>query len=680
MYLLPEALRQFFRDTLVHFYWLVEKFWEGLLGVLREFVAALAWLLPPSRNLLPLYVPLYLLLLICFYAVFKARHHTTVIVPFSLPQASKLPFGEQTVAHMLRDSLALLRNEAEDGLRAHSAQLIGIGPSELTGLKLPELTTFGVLTRFAVEVKGLSYEGVVSLARKVLGRERTMLGDVVADSAGFFLIARAQDVGPWQVGPYPAALNGLQQACKELAVKILEDLDPTLLAAYELSDGKIESARLRLRDTTRDPQASDNAKRIFELVSVVASVELAKQGKDEDSQRLLEEASALLPRSPLLAYNTGVRWQLSGRPEALAKAIANYERALQMKPDFPEALSNLGLALTHNGQADLAITKLRKALRLKPDYPAALNNFGIASDDMGKFDDAVASYERALEIKPEFPEAMNNLGNALSEKGQIDEAIGSYKKALELRPNYPDAFYNWGNALVQKGQIDEAIASYKKALELRPNYPEALSNLGVALYEKGKLDEAIAMQHEALRINPDYPEAHNNLGVVLHAKGNLEEAIASYEKAIKLRPHYPKGLYNLAITLEAKGALNDAIGSFRKAVQLKPNYPSALDGLGKALARKGKLREAIATFNQALTLSPNDPEVLNNLAIALALKGQYDEAIATYNKALTLAPSDAKIHYNLGMALLVIGQKEEAQRQFADAQQLDPKLKPPAVD
>ena len=84
----------------------------------------------------------------------------------------------------------------------------------------------------------------------------------------------------------------------------------------------------------------------------------------------------------------------------------------------------------------------RRALEIKPDYAEAHSNLGNALQDLGQLDDAVASYRRALEIKPDFAEAHNNLGNALKDLGQLDDAVASYRRALEIKPDYADAYSN----------------------------------------------------------------------------------------------------------------------------------------------------------------------------------------------------------------------------------------------
>ena len=81
-----------------------------------------------------------------------------------------------------------------------------------------------------------------------------------------------------------------------------------------------------------------------------------------------------------------------------------------------------------------ALASYDKALALKPDYAEALNNRGNALMTSSAPQEALASYDRALALKPDYAEAFNNRGNALKELKRPEEALASYDKALALKP------------------------------------------------------------------------------------------------------------------------------------------------------------------------------------------------------------------------------------------------------
>lgn len=216
----------------------------------------------------------------------------------------------------------------------------------------------------------------------------------------------------------------------------------------------------------------------------------------------------------------------------------------------PVHYSNLGYALLAQGKLDEAIANYCKAIAIKPEFAEAHNDLGIALQNQGKLEEAVASYRMAISLKPDFAWAHNNLGNVLQDQGKLDEAVASYQKALSLKPDYAEAHNNLGFALQDQFKLDEAVASYRQALSFKPDFAEAHNNLGNALKNQGKLDAAVVCYQSALSCQPNYAEAHNNLGFTLQDQGELEDAIASYRKALSCKPDFAEVHSNLLYAMQ----------------------------------------------------------------------------------------------------------------------------------
>ncbi len=118
-----------------------------------------------------------------------------------------------------------------------------------------------------------------------------------------------------------------------------------------------------------------------------------------------------------------------------------------------------------------------RAIALKPDYPEAFNNRGNTLQEVNRFDEAVASYDRAVVLAPDYLEAFNNRGVALQALKRLDEALANYDQALMLKPEYGDGFINRSTALQELKRFCEAAASYDRALALVPDYRYGLSGL-----------------------------------------------------------------------------------------------------------------------------------------------------------------------------------------------------------
>ena len=68
----------------------------------------------------------------------------------------------------------------------------------------------------------------------------------------------------------------------------------------------------------------------------------------------------------------------------MGEAMAQFDEALRLKPDDPEAHLDLGVVLAGQGKIREAIAQYSAALRSKPDYPRAHLNLGAALARQGK--------------------------------------------------------------------------------------------------------------------------------------------------------------------------------------------------------------------------------------------------------------------------------------------------------
>jgi Flp pilus assembly protein TadD len=83
--------------------------------------------------------------------------------------------------------------------------------------------------------------------------------------------------------------------------------------------------------------------------------------------------------------------------------------------------SDLGNMLLAQGNLDEAVSCYRRAIDLKPDFPDAHNNHGYAFQQQGRLDEAVACDRRAIELKPDDPAVNRNLGNMLKQQRRLDD-------------------------------------------------------------------------------------------------------------------------------------------------------------------------------------------------------------------------------------------------------------------
>ncbi|WP_017314499.1 tetratricopeptide repeat protein [Mastigocladopsis repens] len=185
------------------------------------------------------------------------------------------------------------------------------------------------------------------------------------------------------------------------------------------------------------------------------------------------------------------------------EAVASYDQALKIKPDYDSAWNNRGNALGNLGRYEEAVASYDQALKIKPDDDSAWYNRGIALGNLGRYEEAVASYDQALKFKPDDDSAWNNRGNALDELGRYEEAVASFDQALKFKPDDHSAWYNRGYALGNLGRYEEEIASYDQALKFKPDDHSAWYNKARCYALQGNIEQAIENLEKAIHLNPD---------------------------------------------------------------------------------------------------------------------------------------------------------------------------------
>jgi Flp pilus assembly protein TadD len=175
-----------------------------------------------------------------------------------------------------------------------------------------------------------------------------------------------------------------------------------------------------------------------------------------------------------LFYNLGWAWRERGDNE---KALANYQEATRLKPDYQEAQASVAQIFTMLGQPSKALPAYHRALVLRPNDSDTRVDLGVTLEQLGNRVGAESEFRTALRTSPNNVSALDNLGSLLVLEGKFDEAITYFDQAIRATPTDKYAYYSLGGLAQQRGQLDKALAYYQKVLQLDPNDPDTLANV-----------------------------------------------------------------------------------------------------------------------------------------------------------------------------------------------------------
>ena len=114
------------------------------------------------------------------------------------------------------------------------------------------------------------------------------------------------------------------------------------------------------------------------------------------------------------------------------QAVAEFDQALGLYPNYAEAHLGRGLALTDVNRLNDAELALTTSININPDLAEAYNNRGIVRGRLSKLEQAIEDYTQAIRLKSSFSNAFNNRGTAYYEQSFFDRAVIDFNEACLL--------------------------------------------------------------------------------------------------------------------------------------------------------------------------------------------------------------------------------------------------------
>ncbi len=216
-------------------------------------------------------------------------------------------------------------------------------------------------------------------------------------------------------------------------------------------------------------------------------------------------------------FDRGVALQ---REEQPAEAEAAFRRALEIRPEFPEALNNLGAVLRLTGRSEEAETVCRRALELRSGYVAALYNLALAHR-FRPDDPLIGELERQLRRRKRNADGRSHLlvalGKAHDEAGGYDRAFGYYAKA-----NREAGRKACFDAVSQRARVEAIKAAFPDPAVCSDRTPGPVTPIFVVgMPRSGKtLVESLLARHRAVIALGEGRELQQALDRVLRQSGN----------------------------------------------------------------------------------------------------------------------------------------------------------------
>jgi len=225
--------------------------------------------------------------------------------------------------------------------------------------------------------------------------------------------------------------------------------------------------------------------------------------------------------------------------ESYPKAKAAAIKALELDDTLGEAHTSLAYSLVnYDWDWRSAEKEYQRAIQLNPNYATAHQWYAECLSMLGRHIEAIAEIKRAQQLDPLSLIIDQGVGGKYLYARRYDEAMAQFNRTLELYPHFPPTHQRLGWCYAQKGMYDEAIAEMQRAVELSGNSTQMIAALGYSYAAAGRRDTAQGIIAELERRSKESYVDHYFVATIFAALGEKDEAFALLNKACAERSYW----------------------------------------------------------------------------------------------------------------------------------------------
>ncbi|MBI1185449.1 tetratricopeptide repeat protein [bacterium] len=186
-------------------------------------------------------------------------------------------------------------------------------------------------------------------------------------------------------------------------------------------------------------------------------------------------------------------------------ATQQYHKAIEIYPDYYDALNNLGNAYRYVKDYDKAEFYLKKIIKINPKYGKAYYNLGVAYFESEQYEKCLNILQKYVKLVPNHSDTWFMMGKSAGFLGNFELAEQYLQKALSLKPDIIEFQYLYASSLAFQGKDQKAELAFRHLLDLAPNHYDGLKNLAILYFKTQRLDKALEVLQKAKDFFPEDP-------------------------------------------------------------------------------------------------------------------------------------------------------------------------------
>jgi tetratricopeptide (TPR) repeat protein len=298
--------------------------------------------------------------------------------------------------------------------------------------------------------------------------------------------------------------------------------------------------------------------------------QLMAEGRFDEALEYIEDLLQSCPDRPDLLIRHADVLRILG---STTDAVAQYEQAIRLCPDFLEATIKLGTQYLQMQHEHLAAELFNRAVEINDKIVDAYIGLCISQNLAGYTSDAFGTLSLAAAIQPNssllfsemvslnFKQNLNkhNLFCHTVSSGSLSESvIAAHQKQIALRPHNSDLHYRLGILMMGYGKLSKAIESFETALDINPLFTRSRSKLAVCLCQKDRAPEAMKLLSEYDCVDRDTLDLHYKTALLYCDKLKFASSLINLERHLENNYACPDASVNISIVLQNLGLLDRA--------------------------------------------------------------------------------------------------------------------------
>jgi tetratricopeptide (TPR) repeat protein len=458
------------------------------------------------------------------------------------------------------------------------------------------------------------------------------------------------------------------------------------LALTDLKLGRVPNALGELRRAIElipkdQPEHIDSQIRLAEIYLAFSREEQYLNEVEGITKELLQRDPNSFDGHRLTADLDFVRAQVSyrgGHPEEtkklLSDAIAEYRKAMSIKPPTPNLTIQLARALAADRQYPEAERLYKQLIDKDKTYVLAYTELYNVYLVQNKIADAEQILKTGAANNPKQVNFLVLLAGFYSGLKRHDDMVAVLNRIKTHAKDFDRAYLLVGDFYFRNGDSDEALRQYKEGMTADPKQKSTYQKRMIeVLMRQGKRTEAADINAAILKDNPKDSDARGLQASMLLDRGEVQKAISELQAVVNAAPDNFVARYNLGRAHVARREWEQARQQFTTAIRYRPDYVPARLALAQLQVMLREYDAALKSVGEILQIDKNNGPARMIEAAVFTGQKRYADARQLLQAMQQANPNSSEVGFSLGMVALNEGKYQEAEDTFRKAYAQNPK-------